>query len=283
MPIAPSAKLWPVAPPVGQNRRYLRRVTARPDAVETPLRGGNTTHRVVRVGNTVRCPATPASVTVHAFLQHLNDVGYSGAPRTLGFDDLGRHVVEYVEGPVLMPFVHPEPQAALRRVGRLVRDLHDAAEEFVIPQDAVWNVVIPPDHSGLVIHHDAAPWNLVAGTRWVLIDWDNSGPGSRLWDLAYAAHGFVPLAPETSVEQAVDGLAALADGYGLDDAGRLGLCDLLIPRIMSMYGLLLRGHQEQTLPWCRLWDQGDGEIWLRHAQQTGRHLEKIKSRLLHGG
>jgi hypothetical protein len=30
--------------------------------------------------------------------------------------------------------------------------------------------------------------------RWVFIDWDGAGPGSRLWDLAYAAHGFVPLA-----------------------------------------------------------------------------------------
>lgn len=200
---------------------------------------GNTTGGVVRVGDTVRRPATAASKTVDAFLQHLNDVGYSGAPRTFGFDELGRHVVEYVEGPVLMPFVHREPHAALRRVGRLLRDLHDAAEGFVIPPDAVWNVVIPPDRADLVVHHDAAPWNLVTGPRWVLIDWDTCGPGSRLWDLSYAAHGFVPMAPETSVEQAVGGLTALADGYGLDEQGRSDLCDLLVPRIVSMYELLL--------------------------------------------
>ena len=256
---------------------------ARRQPVEVSLDGGNTTGGVVRVGNTVRRPAIAASATVHAFLAHLNDVGYAGAPRTLGFDEQGRHVPEYVEGTVLMPFVHPEPHAALRRVGRLLRDLHHAAEGFVIPADAVWNVVIPPDHTDLVVHHDAAPWNMVTGARWVLIDWDTCGPGSRLWDIAYAAHGFVPLAPETSVEQAGSHLAALADGYGLDEKGRVHLCDLLVPRIMSMYELLLRGHQEKTQPWCRLWEQGHGDIWFQHAEYTEAHLVTIKAALLNAG
>jgi Ser/Thr protein kinase RdoA (MazF antagonist) len=179
-----------------------------------------------------------------------------------------------------MPFVHPEPLAALRRVGRLLRDLHDAAEGFVVPPDAVWNVVIPPDRTTLVVHHDAAPWNLVTSERWVLIDWDNCGPGSRLWDIAYAAHGFVPLAPGTSAEQAGTRLAVLADGYGLDEQGRVDLCDLLVPRIMSMYDLLRRGHQEQLQPWGRLWEQGHGDIWLRHAEHTAPQLAAIKAALL---
>ena len=101
-------------------------------------------------------------------------------------DEQGRHVVEYVEGDILMPFVIADPLMALRRVGRLLRDLHDAVQSFTPPHGAVWNVVIPPDRADLVIHHDAAPWNLVLGSdRWVLIDWDNAGPGfrrSRPWD-----------------------------------------------------------------------------------------------------
>jgi hypothetical protein len=31
------------------------------------------------------------------------------------------------------------------------------------------------------------------GDRWVFIEWDGAGPGSRLWDLAYAMKGFLPL------------------------------------------------------------------------------------------
>ncbi|MEU6700355.1 hypothetical protein [Pseudonocardia sp. NPDC046786] len=36
------------------------------------------------------------------------------------------------------------------------------------------------------------------GRRIGLIDWGTAAPGTRLWDLAYAVHGLVPLsaAPE---------------------------------------------------------------------------------------
>jgi len=65
---------------------------------EVVLAGGNVSTAVVRVGDTVRRPAGFWSQSVHALLGHLNDVGYTGAPRTLGFDELGRHVLQYVEG-----------------------------------------------------------------------------------------------------------------------------------------------------------------------------------------
>ncbi len=249
--------------------------------VEVPLVGGNTTHGVVRVGGTVRRPATSASIAVDAFLRHLNEVGYTGAPRTLGFDEQGRHVIEYVDGQILMPFVPTDPPSALRRVGGLLKDLHDAAESFTPADDAIWNVVIPPDRGDLIIHHDAAPWNLVLGNgRWVLIDWDNAGPGSRLWDLAYAAHAFVPLAPQTPVEDAARLLVALVDGYGLDERGRAGLADLLVPRTMSMYELLKRGFEERHQPWAQLWDEGHGQVWKGDADYIDSHLTRFRNALL---
>lgn len=245
------------------------------------LPGGNVGSAVVRVGDTVRRPAGPWSRTVDAFLRHLHDVGYDGAPRSLGFDEMGRHVLEHVEGVVSEHFPGHDLDA-LRRVGRLLRDFHDAAADFAVPTGAVWNVVIEPDRRDLVVHHDAAPWNLVrAPDRWVLIDWDNAGPGSRLWDLSYAAHGFVPLAPRTPPFDAALRLAALADGYGLDEQERRDLAGLLVPRIRSMHELLERGHRRGDQPWARLWHEGHGDIWLSHADYAQRHAGLLTHALLH--
>lgn len=253
------------------------------DDVEVPLVGGNTSAGVVRVGDTVRRPATVASATVHAFLEHLHDVGFDGAPRSLGVDAQGRHVIEHVPGEVLMPFLPADPLGALRRVGRLLRDLHDASASWTPPDDAVWDVVIAPDRTDLVVHHDAAPWNLVVGERWVLIDWDGAGPGSRLWDLAYAAHGFARLAPETPVQESARLIAALADGYQLDGDGRRGLADLLVPRTWSMHALLRQGHEEGRQPWARLWKEGHGLVWQSHAEHTARHADALRAALLDDG
>jgi hypothetical protein len=185
--------------------------------VEEPLEGGNTSDGVVRIGATVRRPAGPWTPAVDALLRHLESVGYAGSPRSLGFDDQGRHVLEYVPGEIgpLFPHDRHEGNDSLRRVGALIRDFHDAVTGFGPPADAKWNVAIPPDEQTLITHHDLAPWNLVRGVdRWVFIDWDNAGPGSRLWDLSYAAHGFVPLSPVVVLSEASARLRSFVHGYG---------------------------------------------------------------------
>ena len=169
---------------------------------EIPLVGGNVSAAVVRVGATVRKPVTAATTGVEAVLHHLARVGFDGAPRSLGRDEQGRQVLEYVEGP-LAHRLSPMSVGELSRVGRLVADLHRALASFVPPAGVRWEVVIAPDAEEPVCHHDLAPWNLVLGEdRWVFIDWDGAGPGSRLWDLAYVAQSFVPL--EEGGDPAVD-------------------------------------------------------------------------------
>ena len=54
---------------------------------EIPLIGGNTS-TVVRVGDTVRRNVGPWTPAVHALLRHLEYVGFTGAPRVLGIDDV---------------------------------------------------------------------------------------------------------------------------------------------------------------------------------------------------
>jgi len=214
---------------------------------EVPLEGGNVTVGLVRVGDTVRRPAGPWTAAVHALLTHLSDVGFDGAPRSLGLDERGRHVVEWIDGAVTHPY---EPGPSLVDVGRLARRLHDATAGFVAPGDAVWGTVIPPDGDDLVVHHDLASWNLVHGAgRVVLIDWDAAGPGTRLGDLAWAAISFADLDPA--------GVRALADGYGLDEVDRRALADLLPRRAQGMTDLLRTGSE----PWSRLAAEGHLEAW----------------------
>ncbi|MFY1631927.1 hypothetical protein ACN27F_01380 [Solwaraspora sp. WMMB335] len=67
----------------------------------------------------------------------MHTVGFRHAPRPLGLDEQGREVLTYQPGTVPWPerfdlFVSSD--AALRRVGRLIRDLHDAAAGFVPPR-----------------------------------------------------------------------------------------------------------------------------------------------------
>ncbi|WP_431932435.1 hypothetical protein [Micromonospora sp. RP3T] len=54
-----------------------------------------------------------------------------------------------------------EPLSRLARVGRLVRDLHDALATFTPPPDARCNALIPADRHELIVHHDllgVEPW-----------------------------------------------------------------------------------------------------------------------------
>lgn len=247
---------------------------------EVPLSGGNVAAGVVRIGATVRKPWTEATPAVQALLAHLRREGFTGAPRALGRDERGRQVLEYVPGPI-GDALAPMSGAELRRVGRLIRELHEAAATFTPPRGARWDVVIPPDRTDLVCHHDLAPWNLVRGRdRWVFIDWDNAGPGSRMWDLAYAAHGFVPLHPGGDPGHDAPRLRALAEGYGCDAAQRRELAELLAPRIRSMYDLLEEGAATGRQPWARLHAEGHADHWGRAAEYAEHHLSRWRAALV---
>lgn len=247
---------------------------------EEILTGGNVA-QVVRVGSTVRKPATPKTAVVEAVLTHLAENGFQGAPRTLGRDDQGRHVLEFVPGALAiteLPFTLDE----LAEVGRFVRELHDVMETFVPPADVDWEVLIPdPSHGDLICHNDLAPWNLIRNDeRWVFIDWDNIGPSSRLWDLGYAANAFVLFKPGGNVELDGQRLRALVDGYGLDAEQRMALPAQIAAHTRGMYDLLVRGNQTGEQPWARLYKEGHGDVWGPAAQYIEEHHDAWATALL---
>ncbi len=240
--------------------------------MEHILAGGNVSGAVVRVGDTVRKPSGPWTPAVDALLSHLGAAGFAGAPRPLGRDDQGRQVLEYVPGQIAQD-LPPLDTNGLHRVGQMIRGFHDKSEEFEPSPDARWNVVIPPDREELICHHDLAPWNLViGGDRWVFIDWDGAGPGSRLWDLAYAIAGFVPLRSHGDPESDAPRIRALADGYGMSPAQRRELPPLIAARTRAMSDLLNASALTGRQPWARLFAEGHAGYWGSAAGYIERNL-----------
>ncbi|MET0765902.1 MAG: phosphotransferase [Blastococcus sp.] len=197
---------------------------------EVPLAGGIANRgQVVRVGDTVRRPQHDTSPATHALLQHLEAVGFDGAPRFLGVDAHGREVLTYVPGATV---VRPYPDwvltdEALVSVARLLREYHRAAAGF----DAspfTWPQSPPDSFAGeLVSHNDPNVDNVVfrGGRAVALIDFDLASPGSRLWDVACAARQWAPLRPEASIHDSrrgrtFDRLRLFIDSYGMDAADR---------------------------------------------------------------
>ncbi len=151
------------------------------DQREITLVGGRTTAVVVRVGDTVRRPPTANSEFVRSLLRHLEAVGFNGAPRYLGSDESGREIFSYVTGAVPTE-LGAHDNDTLRSAARLIRCYHDAtASLFTSTAERV--------HIEVACHNDLSPCNTVfQDDRPVaFIDFDAAAPGSRSYDLGYAA------------------------------------------------------------------------------------------------
>jgi hypothetical protein len=196
---------------------------------EQTLPGGNTVG-AVRIGDVVHKRASPWTPTVHALLRHLEEVGFDGAPRALGFDEQGREMLTYLPGDVVGGR-DPWPawafaDSTLVQVGRWLRRLHDVTADFTPPKDEKWFAGRPMRPGLIVGHQDAAPFNAVMdGDRLVgFFDWDTAGPSSREFDLAYSALLWVPLhSPKDGERLDADDvkdrsrrLQLLLDEYGYD-------------------------------------------------------------------
>lgn len=236
---------------------------------EQGLSGGNSAGPVFRAGETVRKAWTPASPHVHAYVASLREAGVE-APAPLGRDEQGRQVWEFVPGALASDGERLTP-TELRRVGAMVRTIHDASARFVAPTDAEWDSAIPAPGAELICHNDLAPWNLVTGERWVFIDWDAAAPSTRLWDLAYAAQAFTLNDPRRSPADAAADLAAFVDGYDADAELRAALPAAMAARAEAMHELLRSSHAEGREPWGSMFSSGHGDHWLAASRYAREH------------
>lgn len=203
----------------------------------------------IRVGDSVRRPARPWSASVQAVLAHLHGKGVGGVPQPLGFDEQGREMVAYLAGEA-GDAAAPElvwRESTLEAAARFLRRCHDATADFEPPPGACWMLALPADlPMEVVCHNDFAPYNVVFDDHGPVgvIDWETAAPGSRVWDVAYAAYRFVPLssfAPPAIGSVAVQGrrLARFCDAYGLGGADRARLLPTAVRRVEALRDLIV--------------------------------------------
>lgn len=265
------------------------------DAEETLATGGVT--HVVRIGSTVRRPVRPFTPTVQAYLSHVRGRGFLDCPEPLGQDGDGREVLSYVAGDVP---VDPLPAsatttAALEALGRLVRRLHDAADGWVPPADAVWGgipghrpagVVPLFDVPELVSHMDYCPGNVVFrdGRPAALIDFDLARPTTRVADLANALRWWAPLLdPVDRAPSLVDAdvparVRAFADAYGMTAAQRAQLIGVASQGVANSL-LTSRAAAEVDPVFRRWWDEGVKDRLPRAVAWLARETEAVRAAL----
>ena len=235
-----------------------------PAEEETPLEGGGLTN-VVRVGGTVRRTAGPWTPVVQALLRHLELAGFAGAPHSLGTDERGREVLTWVAGEQSAWYADDD----LVAFGHLVRELHDATVGFASPADAPWQRMVGAPTDGPVIcHNDLSPDNVVRTTRHlVIIDWDLAAPGTRLWDVAWAAYRWVPLYDAATCARLdipvpdVARLRLLVDAYGLEAPDRADLLPTLEARLECLIATARAWGTQGRPGWVDVWRDTGGRQW----------------------
>jgi aminoglycoside phosphotransferase (APT) family kinase protein len=253
------------------------------------LIGDGVTQGIVRIGDTVRRPLRPFSLTVQAYLAHLREAGFTGAPLPLGVDEQGREVLSFVPGDVPRNPLPPETAGddVLVALARLIRALHEASAGWVPPPDAVWggtpastastgNQITDP--AELVSHRDYCPGNVVFrdGLPVALIDFDLAKPTTRLYDIVNAVWYWAPLrdprdrAPALADADIPHRVAVFADAYGMTARQRADFAPLAVD-VARRYHEDSRVSAELDPVFRKLWEDGAkyrlprAEAWLREA------------------
>jgi hypothetical protein len=252
------------------------------------LVGDGVTQGIVRIGDTVRRPLRPFSLTIQAYLTHLRDAGFTGAPLPLGVDEQGREFLSFVPGDVPRNPLPAETAGddVLVALARLIRALHEASTGWVPPPDSVWGGTPASTGQGrrtdrpaeLVSHCDYYPGNVVFrdGLPVALIDFDLAHPTTRLYDIANALWYWAPLraprdrAPAFRDADTPHRIAVFADAYGMTNQHREQFAPFVVD-LAHRYHEDSRSSAELDPVYRKLWEAGAkhelprAEAWLTEA------------------
>ncbi|MXV88213.1 MAG: phosphotransferase [Acidimicrobiales bacterium] len=221
-----------------------------PVSTPEPERLAGRVTEFVRIGDTVRRPATESSASVQQLLIHLEQAGFDGAPRFLGTEPDGSIVLSWIDGWVpadteCWRLDHKE----LASVGELLRSYHDCVAEFT-PKTGFEEGPQSVGAGQVVCHGDIAPRNTVFsdGRVTAFIDWDGIFVSTPMWDLAHAVWQFAPVCDDA--DPWLDGwpssldrparIAALVGGCRLAAERADELADMVIEVIAGIRRAVVR-------------------------------------------
>jgi tRNA A-37 threonylcarbamoyl transferase component Bud32 len=162
---------------------------------EEMLTGGNVSN-VYRSGDTVRRELKSDSLKIHKLLKHLENKGFSYAPKFLGIDEKGREILSFIEGEAgnypLKEYMWSND--VLNEIAKMLRLYHDSVMDFSI-EESWQSIDNTPQPFEVLCHNDFAIYNLIFNQERPIgiIDFDVAGPGPRLWDIAYTLYTCIPL------------------------------------------------------------------------------------------
>lgn len=200
----------------------------------------------------VRRPKVPWSKDIQRFLRFLQDQQINYVPKPLGFDQEEHELVSFVPGEV---YDQPLPDElytdeVLCLVAERLRDFHDRSVGFLerLTGEEQWML----EYSGpteVMCHNDFAPYNMtiVDGEPFGLFYFDTVRPGSRLWDVSYAAYRWVPLYFDGNSrlsETQCHRLKLFVDTYRLSNNDRVQIVDCLIDRLCALVAFMSRKGEE---------------------------------------
>jgi len=261
------------------------------DAAAEVLSGGVANPgAVVRVGDEVRRPARSTTPAMHDVFRRVRSSGFAGVPEPFGIDEDGRERLGFIAGDVPIP---PFPAwslttEVLTSVARLLRRYHDAVRAIPLDPATAWSgEMADPAGRDLLCHNDVCPENVVFvdGEAVALIDFDFAAPGRAVWDVAQTVRMWVPLVDPESAALDVYGrggldpfarLAAFCDAYGLPDAERLALPDVVIETKERGIAFVNRHVEAGDVGFIKMFEEGGGTAY---QQRSLRWLHDNHDRL----
>ena len=238
---------------------------------EEILTGGNVS-TVYRLGDTVRRELKPESIKIHKLLKHLENKGFSYAPKFLGIDEKGREILSFIEGEAgnypLKEYMWSDD--VLKEIAKMQRLYHDSVSDFSF-DDSWESIDSTPQPFEVLCHNDFAIYNIIFNYEKPvgIIDFDLAAPGPKLWDIAYTLYTCIPLSrlyhaetgeavyydPLKDADRIKQRVKLFFESYGIEGM-ETGFLEMVLLRVEGLCKYMIKKASEGDVAFQKMIDEG---------------------------